>query len=824
MTEEDAENYTTTISGHDATDPFYGSTAEGTIVAGAAATAHYTNTYEAPESPAEPGLSVEKDLTAVNGRDYTGGRVEVGDELTYTIVVANTGTMPLADVTVTDTMTEGRAVTWGTPPEGVTANTEDKTLTIASLAPGAFVSLTATYAVTEDDLGDTIVNTAAAAVPGGPTDDDTTTTTVDNGGFSVKITPADITIYTGGETYGGVTDANGNIVVKEDGGLPEPGYHLILSDAVEVWLTQQGFSENTAARLDEILRFEYYDASGNAVRRWKLEYQGVYSRRSDGTVSQYVYSLTPNLIAGSNEGTEVRLQYTDPDNQDRPMFDDDILMTENLASDQYDMTIYDGGLNQRDIVAVLEVDGQSIPANVEIGTGALTIRSVTDEGTTTTEIQESAEDVRGGDITAVADDVTYYVNDSEVEVAADRVSLLVDEVSNNNGFDREMARDAIDHAIRETPLTSHDDLSYDMAYMDLVDTRNGNAVVTMDEKDSLTIYWPMPDDAENREGDRVYIIHYVDMDRETTYDDLSEAAKDILYGTVVELDGELYAEFDVNSFSPFVLVYEEEDNDRPIRPDPDPDDDKDDEDEEPEEDLSGLNTTDHYAYIAGYEDGTVRPDGNITRAEVATIFFRLMTDEYRETCWSTSSGFTDVAAANWFNNAVSTTANVGWVQGYPDGSFQPNNYITRAEFATIAARFLSGVYTGGDRFTDISSHWAEDYINRAAAAGWINGYADGTFRPNAYITRAEAVTLINRMLDRTPDANHLLADMVRWPDNPETAWYYADIQEATNSHDYTRAGTGNYEVWTELLANRDWAALEEIWSQANDAPGGEVMG
>ena len=229
-----------------------------------------------------------------------------------------------------------------------------------------------------------------------------------------------------------------------------------------------------------------------------------------------------------------------------------------------------------------------------------------------------------------------------------------------------------------------------------------------------------------------------------------------------------------------------------------------------------------YAYIAGYEDGTVRPDGNITRAEVATIFFRLMTDEYRETYWSTSNSFTDVAAANWFNNAVSTTANVGWVQGYPDGSFRPNNNITRAEFATIAARFLSGDYTGGDRFTDITGHWAAEYINRAAAAGWINGYPDGTFRPDAYITRAEAVTLINRMLDRAPDAGHLLANMIRWPDNPETAWYYADIQEATNSHDYTWAGGSLYEVWTQLLANRDWAALEEIWSQANDAPGGEV--
>ena len=235
-----------------------------------------------------------------------------------------------------------------------------------------------------------------------------------------------------------------------------------------------------------------------------------------------------------------------------------------------------------------------------------------------------------------------------------------------------------------------------------------------------------------------------------------------------------------------------------------------------------LNTKDHNAYLGGYTDGTIRPEGNITRAEVATIFFRLMTDEYREDCWSQHSGFTDVSSASWYNNAVSTTAQAGWITGYEDCSFRPDAYITRAEFATIAARFLSEGYAGGHRFNDIQGHWAAEYINRAAAAGWIGGYEDGTFRPNAYITRAEVATLVNRMLDRAPDVGHLLADMVRWPDNPETAWYYADIQEATNSHDYTRAGTGNYEVWTELLANRDWAALEEIWSQANDAPGGEV--
>ena len=263
---------------------------------------------------------------------------------------------------------------------------------------------------------------------------------------------------------------------------------------------------------------------------------------------------------------------------------------------------------------------------------------------------------------------------------------------------------------------------------------------------------------------------------------------------------------------------------RPPRPNPDDgDDDTTDivDEEVPLAELPGLNTVDHFAYITGYEDGTVRPEGYISRAEVATIFFRLMTDEYRETYWSTSNLFTDVTVGSWYNNAISTTANVGWITGYPDDTYRPNNYITRAEFATIAARFLSEEYDGENMFTDIGGHWAAEYINRAARAGWITGYA-GEFRPNDYITRAEAVTLINRMLDRAPDADHMLANMVRWPDNPETAWYYEAIQEATNSHDYDRETIIDFETWTELLPNRDWAALEEVWAQAGDAAGGEV--
>ena len=235
-----------------------------------------------------------------------------------------------------------------------------------------------------------------------------------------------------------------------------------------------------------------------------------------------------------------------------------------------------------------------------------------------------------------------------------------------------------------------------------------------------------------------------------------------------------------------------------------------------------LNTQDHDAYLLGYEDGTVRPEGSITRAEVATIFFRLLTDESRDKFWSQTNDYTDVPADAWYNNAVSTLSNAGILDGYEDGTFRPDGNITRAEFATITARFLEASYDGGNRFPDIDGHWAAEYINEAANAGIVDGYEDGTFRPQQNITRAEAVTMVNRTVDRHPDADHLLDNMVTWPDNPESAWYYAQIQEATNAHAYTMhtdQEDAPYEIWTELLSNRDWSALEQAWSDAH--AGGE---
>ena len=231
-----------------------------------------------------------------------------------------------------------------------------------------------------------------------------------------------------------------------------------------------------------------------------------------------------------------------------------------------------------------------------------------------------------------------------------------------------------------------------------------------------------------------------------------------------------------------------------------------------------LNTQDHDAYLLGYEDGTVRPEGSITRAEVATIFFRLLTDESRDEFWSQTNDYTDVPADAWYNNAVSTLSNAGILDGYEDGTFRPDGNITRAEFATITARFLEASYDGGNRFPDIDGHWAAEYINEAANAGIVDGYEDGTFRPQQNITRAEAVTMVNRTVDRHPDADYLLDNMVTWPDNPESAWYYAQIQEATNAHAYTMhtdQEDAPYEIWTELLPNRDWSALEQAWSDAH---------
>ena len=778
----------------------------------------------------KPGLNVDKTVK-INGEDYVDGMVaNEKDVLTYTITVKNTGKTAITDtVTVSDSMwIEGKVtqVNLTLTEDGKTitlpANvSEDGTLTVNPVSsvdtvfePGETWTCTYTYTVTaEDVIAGSVSNTVTAESGNG--DESTDEVTVPAG--SITITPADITIYTGGKGYSNVLDENGTPIATTAQGFPEPGYHLTLPDAVKEWLrTHNVATDDVATNLAGILSFRYYDENGNMIRNWDLEDQGVYSKEGD-VITAYVYSLSPNT-AEEQRGIKVRLQVTNPDDGNSVVFDDDIDMDATLVSDQYTMKIYSGELDQSKIKAVFTVGDDSITCNVEIGTGELLVKSVTDIGTTTNAIEDNGDAVASGTLTAVADStVHYYVNDSEVTVDPDRVQLLVDSVSNSTEFNRSMEQDAINKADAQDGV-SLSNAQAESFYLDLVDTDNGNTVVTLGNDDKLTIYWPMPDDADEN-GD-FYIVHYTDMNREdvTTVGDLASAANHVEKVSATP-DGD-HLTFQVGSFSPFVLVYEKEDSgssgghtggggsSRPSRP--------------------TLNTEDHYSYIIGYSDGTLQPYGTITRGEVATIFFRLLTDDSREEWWSQVNDYSDCNSDLWCNNAISTLSNMGIIDGFSDGTFRPYAKITRAQFAKIAVGFFETTredYQG--YFTDVDiDAWYTEYVEAAARVGLIEGFNDGTFRPNTNITRAQACVIVNRALGRAPDEDRLLDEdeMITWPDNNPDDWFYADMQEATNSHDYTWTTVSGDKVenWTDKLPQRDWAALEHAWSTAHSAPGGEV--
>ena len=230
----------------------------------------------------------------------------------------------------------------------------------------------------------------------------------------------------------------------------------------------------------------------------------------------------------------------------------------------------------------------------------------------------------------------------------------------------------------------------------------------------------------------------------------------------------------------------------------------------PDDVPTGLNGDDHYAYIVGYPDSTVRPQNGITRAEVAIIFFRLLTDETRTANATKTNKYADVSSDKWYNQAVSTLSAMGIIKGDSRGNFNPNAPITRAEFAAIAARFDKTEDVAAASFGDVATHWAKPEISVAANNGWINGYTDGTFHPDSRITRAEAMAMINRVLQRLPESKaDLLDGMIQWSDNADTSkWYYLAVQEATNSH-YYELKANQHEKWTKLRENRDWTELEK---------------
>ena len=594
---------------------------------------------------------------------------------------------------------------------------------------------------------------------------------------TVAIVPADITVYVGGSGYVGAVDGDG-APLGEDNGFPVPGF-TISAEGLD------GFDPAKA-----VLTYQ----NDGIYYSWDIvPYDGV-----EGA-SHGIYRFEPQ--SGSN--THVKMCFWDKD------------LNTYVNSDSFDIV---GSLG-KDLL--MEVYGESIEMGyVKLVYNAVKYAVTSDKGTlkvrSTTEsedygsVVEQERDVPRGEPGVVAPaDTTYYINDSGVKVSEDAgVKLLFDDIIERNSASVSNTQLLINRADSELGGASAT-RRYEAKYLDLVDTSNGNAWVAADE--NITVYWPLP--AGTGRNTSFTLLHFEGLHREMGVDVIESGINSCDVTPVTVENTGTHVKFTVSraGFSPFILVWDEYNT--PITPIP-----------EPDNSPVGLNTEDHVAYIIGYEDGTVRPGANITRAEVATIFFRLLTDETRESYWSQSSGFTDVASGAWYNNAVSTLTRAGILDGYEDGSFRPNASITRAEFTKIAVSFFKHV--GGassNPFNDVpDSAWYAEFVKAAAELGLIDGYEDGTFRPNAPITRAEACTIVNRTLGRAPDKDNLLPEheMLTWPDNSRDAWYYAQIQEATNSHDYQWLGA--IELWTAKLAERDWDALEKEWSNAYSAPGGEV--
>ena len=221
-------------------------------------------------------------------------------------------------------------------------------------------------------------------------------------------------------------------------------------------------------------------------------------------------------------------------------------------------------------------------------------------------------------------------------------------------------------------------------------------------------------------------------------------------------------------------------------------------DDTPKGDTFVFDKVNHIAYIKGYSDGRVGPEDNLTRAQMVQILYRLMDEDFRDFCYSATNDYKDTTGEEWFNEALSTISNADIVHGYSDGTFRPNNNITRAEFATMIANMFSVPEIKDSGLTDISGHWAENNINKVVTIGWMAGYPNKTFKPDAYITRAEAVHVMNKILDRdTITKESFIKGMKEWPDNNKDAWYYLDIQEATNEHLYdVKDGK---EIWTSII-------------------------
>lgn len=675
----------------------------------------------------------------------------------------------------------------------------------------------------------------------------------------IKISPADVIIYMGGESYEGVTDENGNII-SDSTGLPEPGFVLEIPEEFNI------------EDIDN-LYLQYND--GTNKYKWKFVPYG--DGEENLPIEKKVFRIEP---ADETLKRDVRVNFIKTNGDDKEVVASDNFVAGDYVNQTLEMEVYGEGIESGNVTFIYEdeVNGKQ-EHGVSVENGTLTVL-----GTTTKEQygekKASETDVVAGEPAMIEKEGTIYtINGSSVAVDENaQIALLFDNIINSADENRE---ELLKERAEEFLKTTNSSRSYEIKYLDLVDRNNGNMWVTAQDASGnprdITIYWPIP---ENMGKDvKVKILHFKDLHRDTSTDEIESSIEQCVVEEVPVTkitDTHVVFESGAKGFSPFALVWEVEDTDNgndfnssgssggsstkyyTFNYESNGGTEYDDErykkntvvdldkvpvrmgytftgwyaDEELTEKITDikmtsdktvyagwvkstvpdqLNGDDHFAYVVGYPDGSVQPNGNITRAEVAAIFFRLLQPEVRDGNLSDTNVFTDVTENDWHNVSVSTMAELNIIKGRTETTFVPDAPITRAEFAAICARFDTGLTEGDSNLTDISGHWAEEEIERAVSLGWIAGYPDGTFKPNQFITRAEAVSIINRVLCRMPEEpEDLLSGMNIWPDNMDTnKWYYLAVQEATNSHTYEHKGE-IHETWLELIADPDWSRYNNI--------------
>ena len=568
----------------------------------------------------------------------------------------------------------------------------------------------------------------------------------------ITVVPANLTAYMGGEGgYESVVDEEGNVVGEENTSLPRPIFKV--TDPKDVDL--------------EELTFENEESKNT----WKLE------PASEG--SSY-YRFVP--VTGD---TEVRVQY---DGGDGPVTEAHFTpASEGDVFKEYTVTIYSGDTSGDKVEAGNGVDHYTVIT----GAGILTVRAVNNEqDEAVTEIQESVTTPTSGSAVAVEPEggTTYTLNDTDVQLPDDAVpSLLFDDIIEDMGSTART--DALKAKADDAIGNTSDNRQYEIKYLDLVDANNGNAWITSSK--GIDIYWAYP--AGTSSSTDFTLLHFEGLHRDganSGYDvsDINSVVPEKV--TIEKTANGIKFHVEPGSFSPFALVWEEAAVTPPVTPSEpaDPDD-------TGVSDL--LDTENHNQYLFGYPEGTFGPDQNMTRAEVAQMFYNLLVDKNV----AITASFEDVPADAWYAKSVNTLASMGIISGVGENRFEPERSITRAEFTSMAMKFTKGALDGTNVFSDVrSGDWFYEAVVGSIQYGWIEGYEDGTFRPENRITRVEVTSIVNKMLGRFADREFVAGhadELNSFSDVTSTHWGYYHIVEATNSHTYTKPST-NVETWTEL--------------------------